>query len=74
MNEQTKNNNPKESEAKEEAGAQAMASKANKKKKTQKSPSTSPSLSQLPPASPEQGLLHQVEEKEERIESELEMN
>ncbi len=74
MNEQTKNLQPKESEAKEEAGAQAIASKANKKKKTQKSPSTSPSFSPVPPASPEQGLLHQVEEKEERIETELELN
>ena len=32
MNEQTKNLNPKEFEAKEEAGAQAIASKTNKKK------------------------------------------
>jgi hypothetical protein len=65
------NNDP---EAKEEAGTQAIASKVNKKKKTQKSPSTSTSLSQLSPASPEQGLLHQAEEKEGRIETELKMN
>ena len=38
MTDQIKILNHKDSEAKEEAGAQAIASKANKKKKTQKSP------------------------------------